>query len=343
MLHPNLHPNLHPFLRLRTRLAHHALLQFAASLRSSLEIIVLACGPVLLGLLACIALPGLYAATLPWPQACAVVLAQSLLACAPLWLLRQRLLPPDVIAWCRALPIAPRWQWSAAALVAAMLLGPLALAYAISTAVWLVQWPDWLRPVATLAVLLTLLSLLLAWGWATLLLYRRATAVPNLRRQRRPNRHGSAPPAPSYQPRRPGPGYYWHQLFWLPCWRAGSGIGRQQSLLWLAALGSVALWCWHPAWLPVPMPIWGASTAMLLMLLTDRGDKAVAEQIARLRPIAAGWPIAPARLFRTAIGLSLLPGLSVTAWFALLTLGQLGPAGYRPTVAAVWLASASSA
>lgn len=52
--------SLSPYLVLRLRLAHHALLQFAANLASSMEILVFLAGPVLLGLLTgVIALPRL--------------------------------------------------------------------------------------------------------------------------------------------------------------------------------------------------------------------------------------------------------------------------------------------
>src|SRR5471032_1461939 len=154
----------HPYLQFRTRLAHHALLHVVASLKSSAEIIVFGFGPVLLGLFACLALPGLIAPTLAWPQALALIAAQVLVAALPALLLRKRLHPADVLQWSRPLPIAPALRWQADAAVAAMLMAPLTIVYAISTAIWLYQWPDWLRPVAAASVGLTVLSLLLAWA-----------------------------------------------------------------------------------------------------------------------------------------------------------------------------------
>jgi hypothetical protein len=332
----------HPYLRFRTRMAHQALLQFAASLKSSLEIILLGFAPVMLGLIACIALPGLFAATLPWPQALALFAGQTLLASAPAWLLRKRLHPAEVTLWSRPLPISPRHRWSADAAVAGMIVGPLALAYAISTAIWLHQWPDWLRPVAPQALLLTVCSLLLAWLVSTLALAHRA----RMPAARKPGRTRPAPA--SYTPRTPPAAlnalYCWRQLFWRPFWRAENVTGIQQTLLLLGALLSSAVWLWRPP--VVPPALWGACTALMLMLLTDRGDKAVAEQIALLRPIAAGWPLRMERLFRSAILFTLLPGLCVLAWFALLTLGHAGRAaidGYSATVATVWLCFAGMA
>jgi hypothetical protein len=327
----------HPYLRFRLRMARHALLQFAASLQSSLEIILLGFAPVILGLVACIALPGLLAATQPWPEAMALFAAQVLVASMPVWLLRKRLLPADVLTWSRPLPISPRRQWIADAAVAGMIVGPLTLAYAVSTAIWLYQWPDWLRPVAPQALLLTVLSLLLAWTLSTWILARRS----RMPAARKPGSGGAAPA--SYVPRAPQRlllPYYWRQLFWLPFWRAENVVGIQQTWLLTSALLSVGVWLWHPPL--VPPALWGACAALTLMLLTDRGDKAVAEQITLLRPIAAGWPVRPERLFRCAMLFSLLPGLCVMALFALLTLGRAAT-GYSHTVALVWLGFAGPA
>lgn len=313
-----MHRYAHPYLLFRTRLAHHALLHVAATLKSSAEIVLLAFGPVLLGLFACIALPGLIAPTLPWPQALALVAAQVGVAALPALLLRKRLHPADVLQWTRPLPIAPRWRWSADAAVAAMLMAPLALVYAISTAIWLYQWPDWLRPVAGRSVGLTLLSLLLAWGASTLALARRA----HLPAAARPRRRAKA--AAVYLPRTPTPRllHLWHHLFWLPYWRADNVVGMQQTLLLLGALASVAAWRWHPA--PVPPALWGGLASLLLMVLTDRGDQAVREQVALLRPVMAAWPLRTGRLYLLAAAFGLLPGAAVLAAFAALMLGMAG-------------------
>jgi hypothetical protein len=347
--------------RFRIRLARHALLQFAVSLQSSLEYILLGFAPVLLGLFACIALPGLFAATRPWPEAIGLFAGQTLLASAPVWLLRKRLHPAAVLTWSRPLPIAGRSKWLADAAVAGMLIVPLSAAYAVSTAIWLYQWPDWLRPVAPQALLLTVASLLLAWLLSTLALANR-NRMPAARKP-----SGSRPPPTGYVPaaiaraataasaatsastsahvpsRRPSARnllYYWLQLFWRPFWRAENVVGIQQTLLLAGALLSIGIWLWHPP--VVPPALWGACAALMSMLLTDRGDKAVAEQIALLRPVAAGWPLHTERLYRLAMLFTLLPALCVLAWFAALTLGR-SAGGYSHTVATVWLVFAAIA
>ncbi|NYE62728.1 hypothetical protein FHW58_003947 [Duganella sp. 1224] len=322
------------YLHFRLRLARHALLQFALSLQSSLEYILLGFAPVLLGLLAVIALPGLFAAARPWPEALGLFLGQTLLASAPVWLLRKRLLPAAVALWSHPLPITPRDKWRADAAVAGLLVGPLGLVYAVSTAIWLYQWPDWLRPVAPQALLLTAASLLLAWLLSALTLQHRGRMPP----ARKP---GRSRPAPThYAPQRGGMAHYWYRLFWLPFWRAENVIGIQQTLLLSGALLSIGAWMARPPL--VPPAVWGACAALMIMLLTDRGDKAVAEQIALLRPVAAGWPLRAERLYRLAALATLLPALLVLACFAALTLGR-DAGGYSHTVAIVWLCAAALA
>jgi hypothetical protein len=219
-----------------------------------------------------------------------------------------------------------------------MIAAPMALVYAVSCAVWFYQWPDWLRPVAPQALGWTVLSLLLGWALSTLALARRSRwhrPVPA-----KPTR----PPPTRYLPRAPGrPAgilYLWRQLFWLRFWRADNVVGIQQSMLLVAALASVALWIVHPPL--VPPALWGACASLFVMLLTDRGDKAVTEQIAVLRPVVSAWPLAQQRIHATAICLGLLPGLTVLLLFGTLAQGH-ADTRYSHTVAAVWLGGAGLA
>jgi hypothetical protein len=356
----------HPYLQFRLRMARYGLRQFLASLTNSLEITLLGFGPVLLGLAAAIALPGMMAVTLRWPAMLAILAAQALFAALPTVLLRKRLHPADAVAWARPLPVPPALGWRADALSAGLITGPLAGLYAVSAMIWLYQWPDWLRPVAPQAIAATVLSLLLGWALATLALARRRLrpALPARRRARAARTAAAtqpAAPAPGYTPRalRPLLPALWHRLFWLPFWRAENHVGIQQCVLLAGALGCTAAWLLGPPLgLPLPGAAMGGLASAMLILLTDRGDKAVREQTALLRPVLAPWPLDTARLLLYARLFSLIPAAAVLAAFTVLATSHPQawdhwPAATAPLAAAapfpspraalVWLAAAGTA
>ena len=299
----------HPYLALRLRLAHHALLQFAASLASSMEIVFFLAGPVLLGLLSVIALPGFLAMTLPWPAALGLLGGQALLTCLPAWLLRKRLLPAATAAWLRQLPLPPRLRWQADIAVAGMLMLPLGIAYAVSASIWLLQSPPWLRPIAGPGMAATVAVWLLAWALTSGIIARRLRAP-------RPVPRAHAPTMTRYVPRRPRwrTGFLWRQLFWLPVWRTEHVIGVQQSGLLATASAS-------------------------LVIVTDRGDKAVREQIAVLRPALDAWPLASGHLLRLACGISLLPAFGILLGAGIL-LYCIDPAVLQRRVSSVYAITA---
>ena len=295
--------NTHQYVRFRIRLAHHALRQFAASFLSSAEIFALLFGPVVAGLVAAVALPPMLAVSEPWPIALPLLTAHGLLMALPAALLRKRVLPQDVVLWLHPLPVPPRQQAIAALAVAGMLAGPLGLAYLASFAICLWQHPAWLRPLPALAAVLYALAL--TWAASAALLSRRARLPqPHRRRQRQ-----RAPmPLPfARSARRPLALMLWLRLFWLPFWRAENVVGWQQSAL-LAACAASAL-----AWVLLRHGALALSTSVLLVLLTDRGDKAVREQADLLRPVMASWPAPQRQLALLARAFSLLPALSVLA------------------------------
>ena len=101
----------------------------------------------------------------------------------------------------------------------------------------------------------------------------------------------------------------WHRLFWLPFWRAENMVGLQQSALTAAALGSALPWMLAPQ--GIVRGVLGLATCTLLVLVTDRGDKAVREQCTLLQPALAGWPFDARALFRLARGFALAPAALV--------------------------------
>lgn len=327
--------SLSPYLALRLRLAHHALLQFAASLASSMEILVFLAGPVLLGLLSVIALPGFLAMSQPWPAAVAIIVTQTVLTCLPAWLLRKRLLPASTAAWLRQLPLPPRLRWQADIAVAGLLMLPLGLAYAVSAAVWLVQSPPWLRPIAAPGMAATVGAWLLAWLLTACIVAQRLHAP-------RPAQKARPPTMTAYVPQRPRwtTLFLWRQLFWLPFWRNDNVIGLQQSVLLATAGASMLAWLLRAPL--VPAPLLGLLASASLVIVTDRGDKAVREQIAVLRPALNAWPLGSTSLLRLACAASLLPPFAVLLAGAVL-LYATDPAALQQRVTGVYALTASAA
>ncbi|MGK5080221.1 hypothetical protein [Janthinobacterium sp. HLX7-2] len=327
--------NIHPYLALRLRLAHHALLQFAASLASSVEILVFLAGPVLLGLLSVIALPSLLAVTLPWPAALGVLSAQALLTSLPAWLLRKRLLPANIAAWLRQLPLPRQLRWQADVAVAGLLMLPLGIVYAISTGVWLVQSPPWLRPIVAPGIAATVAAWLLAWLLTSCMLALRLRAPRPVQQARQLTASTYLPHAPRWRTV-----FLWRQLFWLPFWRNENVIGIQQGVLLAGAVASMLAWLLRAPF--VPAPLLGLLASASLILLTDRGDKAVREQITVLRPILNAWPFASGRLTRLACAISLLPAFAVLLGAGALLYG-INPAALQQRVTSVYAITASVA
>jgi hypothetical protein len=318
----------HPYIRFRVRLARHAVAQLASRLRSSAEIAMFVLGPPILGLIAFAALPPMLAASEPLPLALPLLCLHGVAMSGPVVLLRSRVVPVHVRAWLYPLPV-PSWLLlRASAAVAALLTGPLALAYAASLAVWLYQRPGWLMPPRAVAG--TVLSFVLTWTCATFLLVRGA-GLPQ-REKRAPAdaaAAGTHPPAP-----RTGWLYLWRQLFWLPLWR-GNVAGAHQCALLAAAVGAGALWMMGPQALP---RVAGAIlTSIALVLLAHEADQALRTQQARVRVLAAGWPIDVAALGRRARAMALL---SMTPALALLTAIGAAAGAWRSTAGHLYLALA---
>jgi hypothetical protein len=321
----------HTYTRFRIKLTLRTLAQLTARLRGSGEILALALGPAILGLLAVSALPPMFFTAYPAAPAIGLLVLHAVAMSLPVALLRPRILPPAVQAWLAPLPVAPGLLLRASMLVAALLVAPLALAYAGSLAVWLLQHdrPAWLQPLR--ATVGTLLSLLLTWACACALLVR--GALPS--RARSPAR-ARAVGSGVYRAR-PGPGWWWlwRHLFWLPLWRRGSLAGLRQAALLGGTVVASALWMTGPAMLPRAAGAIMAS--VLLVLFVHEADDALRGQLARLQGATAGLPLPPGTLGWRARA-TLLAGLALP----LLALGAAGLAAgaWTRTAGHVWLALA---
>ena len=201
-----------------------------------------------------------------------------------------------------ALPVPRRARLQADALVAAMVIAPLALAYTASLGILLWQQPGWMHGSAGVAA--TVLSCVLTWLGTILLLDRRGRHA--VARSTRPRNIEISP----YSAPRWHTALLWQRLFWAPAWR-GTGVGPRQSLLLAATCVSAACWM-HPV--PgIPPAVLGLSTSVLLVLLAHLGDQATRAQIAVLHPLMTGWPMALKRFENGARALTLAPSLLVCA------------------------------
>ena len=294
----------HAYVKFRFHLARHGLRQFLASLKSSGEILLLVGANVLLALFALSAFPPMYAATLAPLEGLALLVGHALAMAIPIVLLRKRVLPADVMRWAHRLPIPSSVQWRAEAVVAGLLVVPLSLFYCVSVVILLVEGPTWLTPATGIPATLLSLALTYAAGVGVLLLRSRRAAP-----RRYAPVHRAAPLPYAVKRGLPRLPLLWHRLFWLPFWRAENVVGWQQSAMLAAALASTLAWMQAPA--GVPRALLALATTALMVLLTDRGDKAVREQTALLRPVMAAWPLKARNVIAFARMFSVAPALLV--------------------------------
>jgi hypothetical protein len=295
-----------PYLQMRLNLTRHAITALVLSVRSSAEILFLVFAPAIVGLIAFVALPPLYASSRPFPEAALLVLGHTVLTVAPLWLLRIRLLPPDVIAWLHSLPVPLALQIRTDLAVSAVLMLPLSGAYVASSLVWSYNAPAWLRPWPATAAMLS--SVAMTWTLAAAIMTLRSRWRP------RPLRRTAQRPVSEMKytcaPPRIKAIFWYRRLFWLAFLRNENRLARQQFLLLAAACVSAIVW-FHPLF-PAMRGLCDLITSGLIIIMTDRADKAVRDQITCLRRITASWPITIHRVEWLARALSALPVLSVS-------------------------------
>jgi hypothetical protein len=182
------------------------------------------------------------------------------------------------------------------------------------------------------AVAGTVLSFLLTWTCATFLLVRGAGLPQRTDRERAEAAAAGAHP-PAF---RTGWLYLWRQLFWLPLWR-GNVSGVRQCILLAATVGAAALWMMGPQ--SIPRALGAVLTSILLVLLVHEADQAQRTQQARVRVLAAGWPIDVAALAWRARAMTLS---SVTPALALLAAIGAAVRAWHGTAGHLYLALAWS-
>lgn len=326
------HPTI--YVDFRLRLARFALTELVRTLKSSAPIMLGILGPALAALLAFISAPLFYAPKFELAIAIALTAAQSVVATLPILLLRNRLLPTDVVQWLRALPVPRLAQLWADALVVGLIMRPLSIAYAISAGIWLWEFPAWLQPVWQRGILLIASSLLCTWGLGVAVLYFRC----------RPLRFPGGSLARSTSLRKvslaPGRRFrstsflLWYHLLWLPFWRGRHArVGIRQTALFLTALAAMLGWMW-PVF-DLSRAVWGSASSILLVMLTALADTSLTRQMHLLQPTLATWPFEPRRIEIGRYLLTLLPGLFLLLTFTALVL--LNGALVHPNVLALYI------
>jgi hypothetical protein len=140
-------------------------------------ILLLVMGPLIIGLIAFIALAPMMAPGFKPHQLVSLVLGQGIVMVLPLFLARKLVLPTSMILWSASLPIKWQTKCRASASAALVLLFPIFVACTLSAAVWFWQWPRWLRPVWGSSLLCLVVSMLGAWFFATAILTIRAQSL----------------------------------------------------------------------------------------------------------------------------------------------------------------------
>ncbi|MFZ6754915.1 hypothetical protein ACO0KY_16215 [Undibacterium sp. Dicai25W] len=309
------------FSQFHAKQARHNLYQFAASLKSSVEVLLLAAGQIILMAIALLSWPVWQSATwmyeqLSWFNAIALFIGYSALLSSPVFLLRQRLLPTELMAWARTLPLPPHAHVLAHIAVVKLFLLPLTAGFVLSSICYWTQIAINYRVMAIGSVLLLLsLALILLFG-CLILQIRYQHYESQLKRNTLTEYH--SPPAQPFlqQHRHTSLLSQWYKLFFLPFWRLENGIGVQQCFLFGAA--GLAQWLWLEQNSPFIRFLFCIGASSLCLLLTDRGSKAVQEQMLRLRPHLRALPLHLVRLEIMSQFMCLIPGLALVALFAIL-------------------------
>lgn len=299
----------------------HVVIEVTKSVLDAAPIFVILMGPLMLGTIALLVAPLLFAATLPLSSWFAVVVAQSLMAFIPMFMLRQRVLPDSFVAWMGGLPVPHRLNFMGDAWATTVLMAPLLGAYLLSSLVWLWQWPAWLRPVGASAFATVLVSALGTWWLGMMMMAMRRNSCGESGRGAVSTLQGDTRLA-------------WialvsswsrdvvltHCLLLAPMWRCQSVVLRAGQSTFIALAGgclagmqllSPGAGTWQPALPPL--------AAVLYVAVTHWRDAAIQAKLAHLEQVTAGWPISLARLSLVAkvwaavpaAGLSLLPMLLI--------------------------------
>ena len=320
---------------MRVRMARGVLGDLAQSATGVAPILLGVLGPMLLAAVAVLVLPLLHATTLSWPAAVGVITLQSVAGGLPVVLLRAQLLPHSLMHWAYSLPVSRSAHWAGDAGAVGICMAPLALAYAASSLVWVVQSPRWLQGLWAQALGLVVLSWLVssAIGLAALRLRWHAArphgdAVPS-----RAHASGLSQDIGSRWTRRPLAAQTYHLLV-LQLLRGRTWLWHALQAAWLLLAAAFWVGHWHGS---VPT-VYAVALSLAIVAWTVWRAGVAQQCLFRLTQALVGYP-APVAGFRLAARLwvALPASATATGMWALLVLAQSPAAGLAAHAACLLL------
>jgi len=272
-----------PYIRLRFYLANFAIKNFINSFKSSSEILILVFGPGLLGLLACVALPTIYASTQPPLLALVIIGLYAFVLSVPVLILKKRMLPRDVNIWLRGFPISTKMELQASLIISLIFLLPLIVVFAISFAIWSYQAPKWFSLLAALGSTILSLSICFTICVTSLFLLCRSNITVTCSIRARPQ------PYCGKRARLLRSLTLFHHIFLLRSWRQPNRTAFYLGTILSLTLTSSLLWIFikiNPAEL-----LCGIATSTLFLIMIDRADKYLRECSAVMTSTIKAWPI----------------------------------------------------
>lgn len=305
------------YFQFRRQVAKFALSEMVRLVKTGAPYVIGILGVALMGLVALLCLPMLYACTQSMRDAMLMIAAQSVIVAAPAWLQSKWVLPVDVVTFFRPLPVAGVNHLKADASVAWMMLQPLAVMYVISMGIWLWQFPDWIHAIWLAGIFATIASFATTWLLVILRLQLRWHRWQQLFGKKPCINCNISPTSRFFRQFITSPHLLLcHDVLWLPLWRKDSGIiGRRQILLLISTLIAVCLWI-NPFIAQGSTRVWLSIIAStLLITMTSLANTALLRNLTLFSQALASLPFSMHQLKRAAKLLAMMPAMLVISVF----------------------------
>lgn len=318
------------YLQFRRQIANFALAELVSLLKTSSPYILGVLGPALMALVALLCIPLLYACTLNSPSAVLLIATQAVVMAIPAWLLNKCVLPTDVLAFFRPLPVGWATHIKADAAAAWLVLRPLGLAYILSMGIWLWHFPKWIQSIWLEGMLVTIVSFAITWLLVILGLQLRwyPVQLPRLGNKKRAAGDFSQKIGLFGQTFLTSSKFLLcYHLLWLPLWRKDGGVvGRRQALLLAGAF--VAIYFWMMPTAKTNVHVWLAViSTVLIITMTTLGNAALLKNLVLFNPVLTSLPFSTTKLEFSVKLLAIVPAYLALAVFSIialhLTTGQI--------------------